>query len=191
MSAMELDTRKMLSAQTKISNGFHSGAQHTAGARPAHSSNNSSINTAITWFQPDGVLGPPCLIPTSSLNGGLFVKPMHGLAQSSKFFPHCCRRRDGSCPSFQKHISQHLGADRVECTRHIHRNNKQLFSPLVCFPQTFHQEGDDVQALHTRPEPNQLIREGSELFVQNLPHAHFIHFVQCRNQGDRTPVGQL
>ena len=82
---MELDTRKMLSAQTKISKGFHSGAQDTAGSLLAHNNSSSSISTAITWFHPDGVLGPPCLIPTSSLKGELFVLPMHGLADRSKF----------------------------------------------------------------------------------------------------------
>ena len=60
-------------------------SQDTAGARPAHICSNSSTNTAMTWFQPEGVLGPPCLMPTSKLNEALFVNPKHGRARSSKF----------------------------------------------------------------------------------------------------------
>ena len=86
MSVMELETRNMLSTHTRISNGIHSGAQDTAGARPTHNCNNSSINTAITWFQPESVLGPPCLMPSSKLNEALFVNPKHGRARSFRFF---------------------------------------------------------------------------------------------------------
>ena len=84
ISTVELETRKMLSAHTKISNGTHSRAQDTAGARPAHSRVNSSTNTAMIWFQTEGVHGPPCLMLTSRLNEALCVKPRHCRARGSR-----------------------------------------------------------------------------------------------------------
>ena len=186
MSMMELETKKMLSAQINISNAFHSGAQDTAGSLLAHNSNSFSTNTAITWFHPEGVLGPPCLIPTSKLNGGLFVNPIHGLAERSKFSLTAAATVETVAP-LSRSTSPNSQCS-VKRTCHVHRDNKQLFSPFVSFPQCFHQKGNNVQALHTGPEAHQLIRERSEFFVQHLPHAHFIHFVQCRNQRYWTPV---
>ena len=187
MSMMELETRKMLSAHTQ-------NLERLPFRSPGHRRSPSSPQQGQFLNQHRHHLVPARRSPWPPLSHTHIQIERRTFSESHarpctefQVLPHSCRRRDGCCTSFQKHISQHLSADRVKCTRHIHRDNKQLLTPLVCFPQTFHQKRDNVQTLHAWPEPHQLTRKRSELFIQNLPHphAHFIHFVQCRNQGNR------
>ena len=115
MSMMELETRKMLSAHTKISNGFHSGAHDTAGLLLAHNNNSSSINTAITWFQPEGVPRPPLSHSHIQIERRTFSESHARPRREIQVLPHSCRRRDDCCTSFQKHIPQAISSKTL-CT---------------------------------------------------------------------------
>ena len=162
----------MLSAHTKISNGTHSEAQDTARARPARRCNNSSTNTAMTWLQPEGVLGPPCLMPTSKLNEALFVNPKHGRARSSKF---------SLTVAAAEMVVAHLSRSTSPNTWALTESNALATSMETMnnfSPHSSALREDDVKTLHARPEPHQLAGKRSEFFVQDLPHAHCIHFVQ-------------